>query len=503
MSSRALPAAQAGRVLVEELAEVPRDGDGQVDLDTCARLLQPADLLESATGDGYSYLVPHGTYRLVDDGRSARLEAAGRPAVDLGRDPFDAIDTLSAALGVGPGAPPEPDLPPLTGGLVGMLSYDLARRIEHLEAHARDDRGTPALSLRVAEVVVAVPATRDRLLLLVRPLPSALAQGDAGQRASAQLRSVRTRLAAAARRRTPTTSPVPVPPQPAWTALPRGAHLAAIERVLDHIARGEVFQVNLAQRLSARWPSDVHDLYRALRAASPAAYGAVLPDTGLASISPESFLCVEGTRVTTRPIKGTRPRASDAALDAALADDLATAAKDRAENVMVVDLERNDLGRVCIAGSVTVPELTRIEAHPTVWHLVSTVTGRLPPEVGYGDLLRATFPCGSITGAPKVAAMRIIERLEPVRRGPYCGAIGFLSHGRAQLSVAIRTAVLGRDGVADHGAGGGIVADSDPDQEHAESLDKAVAFLTAVRASRVVAAGSRTEAPPGRRSVAR
>jgi para-aminobenzoate synthetase component I len=181
-----------------------------------------------------------------------------------------------------------------------------------------------------------------------------------------------------------------------------------------------------------------------------------------------------------RPIKGTRPRDADPDLDAAHADDLATSAKDRAENVMVVDLERNDLGRVCVPGSVRVPRLCVVEAHPTVWHLVSDVVGRLREGLGYGQLLRATFPCGSITGAPKVRAMEIIETLEPVRRGWYCGAVGFLAPGAASLSVAIRTATLHADGTVDHGAGGGIVADSDPAAEHAESLDKAAAFLRAV-----------------------
>ncbi|MFP4311414.1 MAG: anthranilate synthase component I family protein, partial [Nitriliruptoraceae bacterium] len=329
--------------------------------------------------------------------------------------------------------------------------------------------------------------------LVARPLPPALVAHGAERRAHAHLDRVAAQLVAAARRRLRTPDTVVIPSQPAWTSLPRSAHLAAIDRILACIGRGEVFQVNLAQRLSARWPGDVYELYRALRAVSPAPFGAALPDVGVASISPETFLAVDEDQVTTRPIKGTRPRALDAGLDAAMADDLATAVKDRAENVMVVDLERNDLGRVCVAGSVRVPELTRVEAHPTVWHLVSTVTGRLVPDLGYGGLLAATFPCGSITGAPKIAAMQLIDELEPVRRGAYCGAVGFLAPGRARLSVAIRTAVLHADGTVDHGAGGGIVADSDPDQEHAESLDKAAAFLTAVRATEVLAA------PPARR----
>jgi len=474
-------------LLLDEVA-VPRDVDGRVDLQACVRVLSPVDLLESGDGRGWHYLVPHARWRLADDGQRTFLLAEGQLAHDLGPDPFAALDRLADELGVHPDAPRAPDLPGLSGGLVGAFAYDLGRRIERLPDLTVADRGGPHLSLRIAEVVCAVTPARDRALLLARPLPPRLAGPEGPERrARAAWERARQALTDAARVRSPGHAferPEPSP-QVAWTSLPRADHLAAVETILEAIGAGAVFQVNLAQRLSARWPGDVHDLYRRLAEVSPAPFGAALPDLGVASISPETFLSVTGRHVTIRPIKGTRPRARDAALDAALADDLATAAKDRAENVMVVDLERNDLGRVCRPGTVRVPELTRVEGHPTVWHLVSTVEGELRPAAGYGDLLRATFPCGSITGAPKIAAMTLIERLERVRRGWYCGAVGFLAPGRAQLSVAIRTAVLGRDGVVDHGAGGGIVADSDPTGEHAETLDKAAAFLRAVRATRV------------------
>jgi len=494
MTARA-PAADPGTAtpaVVVDPVTVPRDVTGLVDVDACVRALGPADVLESADGSGWHYVLPHGPWRLTDDGRRSWLEADGRRVRDLGPDPFAAIDRVGHELGAHPEAPADPGLPPLTGGLVGALAYDLARRVERLPQLAADDRTGPLLSLRVAEVVCAITPARDRALLVARPLPATLAGGhDPHRRAREAIARARGRLGDAARRRqegrsrSRPTAP-PVPPQVAWTSLPRPNHLTAVEAVLAAIGAGQVFQVNLAQRLSARWPGDVHELYRALRSASPAAFGAALPDVGVASISPETFLAVDGARVRTRPIKGTRPRAGDAALDAALADDLATAAKDRAENVMVVDLERNDLGRVCRPGSIEVPELTRVEAHPTVWHLVSTVQGELTAGTGYGELLRATFPCGSITGAPKIAAMALIEQLERVRRRWYCGAIGFLSPGHARLSVAIRTAALRPDGVVDHGAGGGIVADSEPSSEHAETLDKAAAFLRAVSAIRVV-----------------
>jgi len=270
------------------------------------------------------------------------------------------------------------------------------------------------------------------------------------------------------------------------TSLDRTAHAAAIEEALTWIGRGDAYQVNLAQRLSAPFHTGPRDLYRRMRAASPASHAALLPAAGVVSVSPERFLEVAAGIVTTDPIKGTRPRSDDPLLDAALADDLSTSGKDRAENVMVVDLERNDLGRVCEPGSVHVPVLLELRPLPTVWHLVSSVRGTLRADVGYADLLRATFPSGSVTGAPRLAAMQAIRDLEPTPRGWYCGAIGWLGRGAAGFSVAIRTATL-RDEVATYGAGGGIVADSDPDDEVAESLDKAVAFLRAVGATRTTA----------------
>ena len=464
--------AGSGDLRSVEMVDVPRHDDGTVDLDAVFDACSPADLLESADGGGWSYVVPHGRGRLVDDGTTTRWIGPDGHASDEGPDPFTAIERWSERLGIGPDLdPPEGDGPVFTGGFVGALAYDLGHRIEHLPRRLTDDRGMPHLRLDVAEVVVAIAPARDRVVVLGRDLLG-------GGNVAARLTEIRRRIGRAG----PST-PAPLPPDRPPTlvsSLDRDAHHAGVRAVLEHIAAGDVFQVNLTQRLSTRWEHDAVALYRALRHESPAAFGALLPAIGVASVSPETFLAVSGRRVTTRPIKGTRPRHTDPDLDAALADDLSTSAKDRAENVMVVDLERNDLGRVCRTGSVQVPELAAVEAHPTVWHLVSTVTGELRPEVGYGELLRATFPCGSITGAPKIAAMQIIERLESARRGWYCGAVGFLSPGAASLSVAIRTATLHPDGTVDYGAGGGIVADSDPGDERRESFDKAAAFLRAV-----------------------
>jgi para-aminobenzoate synthetase component 1 len=477
---------RAGAVEVVELPEAPRR-DGIVDLDALADRLGPVDLLESADRSGWSSLVPHaaasGTLR-DEDGRIV-LRSPGDAPVDLGPDPAAALDAACARLGLDPTATPPAHVPmPFRGGLVGALAYELGARLAPgpVPAPAPDAaaRAVPDLALRLTGVFVAVPRERDRAVLV-------LDRGLLAREPGPVVAALRDRLA------TPVVPdpPVAVPPSTVTTSLPHTAHVAAVRAALTLIAAGDAYQVNLAQRLLARWPADVTALYRRLRAASPASHAALLPDLGLASASPERFLQVRGGRVVTEPIKGTRPRADDATLDAALADDLATATKDRAENVMVVDLERNDLGRVCLPGSVRVPALLELRALPTVWHLVSTVTGTLRPGTGYGALLRATFPSGSVTGAPRLAAMRAIGRLEPVRRGWYCGAVGFLGAGEAGLSVAIRTATLHADGTATYGAGGGIVADSEPDAEVAESLDKAVPFLRAVGATGVAPAAPR------------
>ncbi len=453
---------------VRELTDVPRGADGRVDLDAVHDRLAPADLLETADGSGWSYVVPHLGARVRDDGRTTRLTTAFGTHQRLGTDPLGALDAVAEQLGIDPHARADAALPPFHGGVIGAFAYELGHRIEVSTAPAHGS-GIPAMDLRTADTVVAVTSTRDRVVTVARP--SAFEAGTPRQRVTA--------IAGAIRRPSPVRRPATGARQHLTSTLPREAYLGAVHRILAAIGAGDVFQVNLARQLLGRWDGDVVALYRALRAVSPAPFGAALPTQGIASISPESFLAVDGGAVTTRPVKGTRRRDRDPSLDAALADDLATSAKDRAENVMVVDMERNDLGRISRPGSVRVTELTRVEAHPTVWHLVSTVRGRLRGDVGYGDLLRATFPCGSITGAPKVAAMRLISELEPTPRGWYCGAVGYLGDGRASLSVAIRTATLD-GGVVRYGAGGGVVADSDPDAEHAESLDKAAAFIEAV-----------------------
>ncbi len=256
----------------------------------------------------------------------------------------------------------------------------------------------------------------------------------------------------------------------------RDEYLRAVERVRQYILAGDIFQANLSQRFVTPWAGAPFDFYRRLIAANPAPFAAYLQGAGfaVASASPERFLSVDvAGNVETRPIKGTRPRGATPAEDRRLADELLASEKDRAENVMIVDLLRNDLSKVCQPGSVEVPALCALESHPTVHHLESVVTGRLDSGRTATDLLRASFPGGSITGAPKVRAMEILAELEPVARGVYCGMIGWLSvTGAMDTSIAIRTVTL-QGGQAYFHAGGGIVADSEAALEYQETLDKA------------------------------
>ena len=283
----------------------------------------------------------------------------------------------------------------------------------------------------------------------------------------------------------PLAPPPPAPRlPPKFEALPstftRADYEAAVRRALAYIRAGDIYQVNLSQRFQAPCQGDPFDVYLGLRAQSPAPFSAYLryPDFAVLSSSPERFLRYQpyDRLVETRPIKGTRPRGADPDSDRALAAELLASAKDRAENVMIVDLERNDLGRVAEVGSVVVAGLCELETYATVHHLTSTVRARLATERDVVDLLRATFPGGSITGAPKIRAMEIIDEMEPVARGVYTGAIGYIGFdGALDLNIAIRTMVI-KDGVASFHVGGGIVADSDPALEYEETLHKGAAL---------------------------
>jgi para-aminobenzoate synthetase component 1 len=402
----------------------------------------------------------------------------------LGVDPVGTVSDLRALAAVADACgwrdERDPDGPPFAGGAIGFITDDVSPPLLELAADDRRRAPLPLEPMHFAVYDTALcqdPSGRVQVVAADVPgwtrEPAAVRAARWEERVAAMGRPGGTRDALALDR------------QRARPSLDAAAHRAAVGAAQAMIAAGDLYQLNLTLQLAVDWPHGGKALARRLWAASPGAAHAAWLRTGdveVVSVSPETFLATDADRATTRPIKGTRPRRVDRAADQAEAAALQASAKDAAEHVMIVDLARNDLGRVCVTGTVRVPELAALEAHPTVWHLTSTVRGRLRPEVGLDDLLAATFPPGSVTGAPKRMAWSRIRELEPVRRGVYCGAIGVVTRGLVDLSVAIRTAVVGA-GVASYGAGGGIVADSDPAAEHAEALDKAAAFLTATNAT--------------------
>lgn len=391
-----------------------------------------------------------------------------------GGDTPVAYDTFrAAAAAAGDGAVARALGVPFWGGAVGYWAYDFGRRLELWPDEARDDVALPDFVMALYDVVGAHDHVSGRTWLFSSGLPAPAS--ERATRARARLDRFRRRL------ESPAIVPAPdaplLVPRLARSTFSAAGYRRAVDDIREAIRRGDIFQANLSQRWSIEWP-DAHlhalALDAAMRAHTPSPFAAtlVLGDHTVCSASPERFLRLHGRHVETRPIKGTRPRGADEAADRALAAELQGSAKDRAENVMIVDVLRNDLGRVCETGSVRVPELCALERFPQVWHLTSTVTGTLRPDVDAFELLHACFPGGSITGAPKLRAIEILESLEPVRRHLYTGAIGWLGwDGDADWNIAIRTAVATRAGVHWH-AGGGITADSDPEAEYRESLAK-------------------------------
>ncbi len=446
----------------------------------------PVDVAEALRG--LPGLVVLESARPGRNGRWSYVSADPLAVIDRpsdGDDPFADARALVARLV--PGS--VPGGPPFAGGLVGYLSYDLARRFERLPSLAADDQPLPELRLALHDWVIAWNRRSGDAWLVGRAV-----DGDR-HRLRRRLDDVRERLAP---RGTPANG------APAGTAtsgidelsftsgLDRDAWTDRVEAVRDAIARGEIYQANLARRLAAPFSDDPWPLYRRLRTGDPALFAAWLdlgPDVvagtprAIVSASPEPFLSLEpGGRVTADPVKGTRPRGRTREEDRLLAADLLASGKDRAENVMIVDVLRNDLGRVCVPGSVRVPRLLRLERTAAVQHLVTTVSGQLAAGRDAFDLLRAAFPGGSITGAPKIRAMQILERLELVRRGPYTGAIGWLgADGAMATAIAIRTFVADGRRLTLH-VGGGITWRSDPGEEWAETVAKARGPLGAIGA---------------------
>jgi len=398
-------------------------------------------------------------------GRYSYLCVRPRQVLRGGDAPFR---RLAEALGAK--REPLPGLPPFQGGAAGLFAYDLGWQVERLPEHQPDDLGLPRLAVGLFDCIAVWDHAEGRAWVVGPPDQAEALKAEL--EGASGLPPLDWSLTA---RFTPDQSPAD--------------YRAAIRRVIDYIHAGDIFQANLSQRFQADLPDGLSPfmLYRRLRALSPAPFAAYLGLAGdaLLSASPERFLALDGQgRVEARPIKGTRPRGGSAGEDFFWAEQLRNSEKDRAENLMIVDLMRNDLSRVCSIGSVRVPELFTVERFASVHHLVSAVEGALRPGLTACDLLAATFPPGSITRAPKVRAMEIIAELEPVRRGPVFGAVGWIGwDGRMDANVAIRTMTIAKGKVAVR-AGGGIVAESDPLAEYEETLLKAGAMLRSLEGKR-------------------
>jgi anthranilate synthase component I len=375
---------------------------------------------------------------------------------------------------------PVPDLPPFAGGAVGFFAYDLVRTVEPLGEPNPDPLGLPDMALMVTDAMLVFDHLRHELTILA----CAFVEEDGGveeayEKAAATIAEMRERLRGA----------VPVPARPAVTEPPefesnlsREEFEAMVARIIEYVHAGDAFQVVPSQRFSAPAPVEAFSVYRGLRAVNPSPYMYFLEfgDFQIAGASPEPLVKVEGRRVSSRPIAGTSPRGSSEDEDRRFAERLINDPKERAEHVMLVDLGRNDLCRVCEYGSVGVDELMVVETYSHVLHIVSQVSGRLKEGVSAMDAMRSCLPVGTLSGAPKVRAMQIIDELEPIKRGGYGGAVGYLSwDGDLDTAIHIRTVVC-KDGQLHVQAGGGTVADAQPAYEYNESVNKARAVFRAV-----------------------
>jgi anthranilate synthase component I len=374
----------------------------------------------------------------------------------------------------------DPALPRFYGGLVGYFSYDLIRTIEHLPLRPPDDRGLPIMDLGLADTVMIFDHARHRIRIVANALIE-----DGAERAYRAARDRIEEWSGLLRRPVPEASPAPVgrPPLHLRSNMTRERYLDGVERCKEYIYAGDAFQIVFSQRFAAQIGDlDPLVIYRALRMVNPSPFMFYLGahDSTLVGASPELLVRLEGDLIEMRPIAGTRRRGLSDEEDARLAEEMLADEKERAEHVMLVDLTRNDVGRVSRFGTVRVPDLLTVERFSHVMHLVSSVQGRLRPGRDAFDVLRAVFPHGTVSGAPKVRAMQILDELEPTARGPYAGAVGYTGFGGAlDTCIAIRTLVI-KDGVAFAQAGGGIVADSVPAAEYDETINKAKALIRAI-----------------------
>ena len=409
----------------------------------------------------YDIIAAEPLYTLVTHGDITEITHNGT-AVTSTENPFDLV---KQQLGQFPGFKPDDDLP-FNGGAIGYFSYDLARRLEDLPSFAQDAEHIPEMAVGIYPWAVIVDHHQQKSYLvgqcdqprwqdLIRQFSQPASQDHAAFRVVGEVKS----------------------------NMDKDAYVQAFNRIKHYLREGDCYQVNLAQRFVADCEGDPWTAYQTLRKLNAAPFSCYLnfPEVQILSSSPERFLKLTDSVVETKPIKGTRPRKQDYAEDQQQIKNLEASNKDRAENLMIVDLLRNDISKTCKSGSVKVPMLFDVESYATVHHLVSTVTGILADNQHALDLLKSCFPGGSITGAPKIRAMEIIEELEPNRRGIYCGAIGYIGfNGNMDTNIAIRTLVHSENTIR-FWAGGGIVNDSVAEDEYQESFDKAAAMLDLLR----------------------
>jgi len=448
----------------------------------------------------WSFIGRNPAATLIARGDRITVEGQVPPGTPLDRGILPALESLLGDYR----APDLPGLPPLHGGLVGYLGYDVVREVERLEKAPPDDLGYPDAIVSVVGQIAAYDYWRQRVALIdsvvVAPGTSALERGALYDAAIDRLDAM------AAQGAQPDQEPLIAPPEaddelpPVTRRTQADSYRLAVEAAKEHILAGDIFQVVLAQRFDLDLDADPFDLYRSLRQVNPSPYMYFLrhPELCVVGSSPEPMVQLQGGRVVSRPIAGTRRRGRDDDHDRRMAAELVEHPKERAEHVMLVDLARNDVGRVVDYGTETVDELMTLERYSHVMHLTSQVSGRLRDGLGPVDVLRATFPAGTVSGAPKVRAMQIIDALEPAKRGPYAGVVGYFDFsGNLDTAIAIRTMLVAPDGRASVQAGAGIVADSDPVAEDLECQNKAAALLAAVPGARRITAARRQVARRG------
>jgi anthranilate synthase component 1 len=452
-------------------------------------------LLESAehgrVWSRYSFVGVRSAATLTErDGSACWL---GNPPVGVPTDgdPLKALRGTVEALRTPTKEYPDPaaGLPSLTGGLVGFIGYDAVRRLERLPERTRDDLRLPELAMLLTTDLAVLDHDDGSVILIANAVNWDGSDDGVDQAYHTSVARLETMTADLARPAAPTAATLDDAAEPSYTSrTSREDYLAAVERAREEIRAGEAFQIVLSQRFEMPTRASALNIYRVLRLSNPSPYMYLLRFDGFDVIgsSPEALVKVQGGRAMMHPIAGTRPRGGTPEEDAQLATDLLGDPKERAEHLMLVDLGRNDLGRVCAPGTVEVLDFMSVERYSHVMHIVSTVVGRMAPGQTAFDVLAACFPAGTLSGAPKPRAMEIIEELEPTRRGLYGGVVGYLDFaGDLDTAIAIRTALL-RDGTAYVQAGAGIVADSDPASEDQECRNKAAAVLRAIASAQTL-----------------